>query len=317
MLLDRQLPDRRRGRRRQRLPGADRGARSHDLGQEARAPRVAGRNAGRRPDADAGAVGRQSLEQLLQAILRMARLEPLPARLVEVLVEAGQDDRALRQAGDHLEQGAGRRNAAGRAGGDDPRFGRGRAPAFGESGEQAVAALRGVERALLGEQVRPGLGEDQEHPPALLPVLGEDFGDQAVECGEGNALGLQLIQERCELAGQAKGMLERPVEGSQQAGEQQLAAQGPDRAAAGRARECHPGAARRPRFRRSAESAAAAERVRPRGAEKPRRGSGRPAGSGAGPACRRAPGDRRRPPPASRRRAHRRTAGRQEWWRRP
>ena len=211
MLLDEELPDRGRGRRRQFLPGADRGARPHDFGQKARAPGVAARNARRCPDPDGGALGRQSVEQLLQAILRMARLDALPARLVEVLVEAGQHDRAPWQAGDHLEERAGRRNAAGRAGGDDPPCGRARAPAFGQSGQQAVAAFRGIERALLGEQVRPGPGEDREQPPALLPVFGEGFGDQAIEGVEGHPLGLELVQERSELAGQAKRMLERPV----------------------------------------------------------------------------------------------------------
>ena len=156
--------------------------------------------------------------------------------------------------------------------------------------QQAVAAFRGVERALLGEQVRPGPGEDREQPAALLPVFGQGFGDQAIERVERHPLGLELVEERSELAGQAKRMLERPVEGSQQAGRAAAGGAGARSPAAARARGCHPGAARRRRSRRSAESAAAAGRGRPRGAKTPRRGSGRPAGSAAGPACRRAPG---------------------------
>ena len=92
-----------------------------------------------------------------------------------------------------------------------------------------MAALRRVERALRGEQVRPRAGQDQEQLSALLPVLGEGFGDQAIERLERHPLGLELVQQGRELARQAERMLERPVEGGQQAGEQQLAAQRPDR----------------------------------------------------------------------------------------
>ncbi len=187
------------------------------------------RDAGRRPGRDRAALGRQRLEQLLQAVLRMARLEQPPAGLVEVVVEAGQHDRAARQPGDDLEQRAGRRDAAGRAGGDDPLRGRRLAPALGQRGQQAMAPLGRVERAVRGQDLRPRLGDDPQHLPALLPVLGERVGDQAVERRERHALGLQLVEQRRELAGEAQRVLDRPAERRQQARQQQLPAQRRDR----------------------------------------------------------------------------------------
>ena len=209
---------------------------------------------------DLGALDAERLQQLLQAILRMARLEQPPARLVEVLVEA-RAARPCRAAGRRSPRSSAR--VAGmlpvEPGGDDPRS------AGGAARQRPASAVSSRWRRSAGSSAcssastrGPGLGDHRQHLAAHLPVLGQRVRHQAIERGERHPLGLQLVEQRRELAGEPQAVLERPVERREQAREQQLPAQARRSPAAAPARGCRRAAARRPRSRRSAGSAAAA-----------------------------------------------------------
>jgi hypothetical protein len=211
------------------LPRGDGGGGAHRLAEQTRTRGVCRGDPRRRPFLDRRPVDLERFEQLLEAVLRMARREHVPARLVHVPVEAGQDHGAARQGRDHLEQSARRGDAAGRARGDHPALGRRGAPQRGDFGQQAMPALRRVQRALCGEQVGPELRNHRQDLAILLPVLGEVLRDQVGESLERHALGLQLVEQRRQFLGQAQGMADRPSGALEETREQQLAAQGADR----------------------------------------------------------------------------------------
>ena len=175
----------------------------------------------------------------------------------------------------------------------------------------------GSRAPLCGQHLRPDLGDDRQHPAALLPMLRKRIGDEAIEGRERHPLGLQLVEQRGQLGREAQRVLDRPAERSQETRQEQLPPQGADR-----------------RRQRQLEGAVEeqfvsvdlADRLDPRQQEgvaarraagRPRPGCGMPGASAAEPARRRALRDHRRPPPAGRRRARRRTATRREWSRRP
>ena len=192
----------RRGRRRRQArverprldeAGADRGPRVGGLGRAQRlgdepgavgerrtAPRRAASTSSRR-DAEAG-------EELLQAELRMAEAaaaaglaDGLPAASSRSWSRPGRTTRALRQAGDRLEQLGGRRDRAGRAGGDHR-------PAGGLAGGAPASARISVSRRTAGS-TRPRLGEMRR------PVLGDDL--QEVE-GDLEVAGVVLRHEAAD-----------------------------------------------------------------------------------------------------------------------
>ena len=290
MLLDDEPLEGCRRRRRQALPGVDGGARPHHLGQEARAGRIAAgdalapasarpRRAPRRAP-PAAASGRIA-DGRARAAASSARRDPDRGRAAPPCRAAGRRSPAAARGSPGCCRSSRRRRSA-------------RAAAPRASAGRARSADGGAARpdrapAPSASTVRPGLGDHRQHRAALLPVLGERVRHQAVERGERHPLGLQLVEQRRELAGEPQRMLERPVERRQQARQQQLAAQRRRSPAAAPARACRRAAARRPRSRRSAGSAAAAAAGRRRGAGTPRRGCGRRAGSAAGPGRRRAP----------------------------
>ena len=180
-----------------------------------------------RPALDGGAVDADALEQALQAVLRVVGADVAPVVLLPVAVEAGQDDAALRQAGDDAQELGHLRDAAGDAGGDDGVLRRLAAPAGGPGGEQAVAALDRVDEALLGHDLGPDLGEELQELERLLPVLGQLALDQPVQARERDVLGRHLVEEAHQLAGEPHGLLVRDpaVLGQHEAGEQEVAPQ--------------------------------------------------------------------------------------------
>ena len=140
----------------------------------------------------------------------------------------------------------------------------------------------------------------------LLPVLGQVVRHQAGERVERHALGLQLVEKRGQLLGQTQRMDHRPAGALEQPREQQLSARRDRRRQRPRAR-CR-GAPRRHRLRRVAGCAATAAPGWRTGATSPPRANGRRAGSAAESEHRRAHAAPPWPRPAARPPAPRRTA---------
>ena len=160
----------------QRVGGLGRAQRLGD--EPARAPASASRGAAPSGIDVVAQRCRASAEELLQAELRMAdgggaapSASPIacPGGVVEVLIEAGQHDRAV-AAGRAIafEQLGGGGDRAGRAGGDDRpgRAARRRSPRRGS----AVAAHGRIDPAALGEMRRPVLGDDLQEIERDLEV---------------------------------------------------------------------------------------------------------------------------------------------------
>ena len=132
-----------------------------------------------------------------------------PGWLRQRLVEIGQHHRAVRQTGDRGEQARRGRHRAGRAGGDH-RAGEAaglEAPALGL--EHAVAKIGRVAFAALGQDRRPGLGDDVEEAGVELPDLVEAGGVETPQPLRCHALGLHLVEQAGEVAGEAPGFGER------------------------------------------------------------------------------------------------------------
>ena len=157
----------------------------------------------------------------------MAGADGIPVRRQRLAVEAGEDDAALRQAGNHAQQLGHLGDAAGHTGGDHGRARRVLLPALDPGREQAVAALDRVDAALLRHDVRPDLGQDAQELQGLLPMLGKLGRDQAVESLQGHVLGRDLVEEAHQLAGEADRLLvlDLAVLGEDELGEQEVAAQ--------------------------------------------------------------------------------------------
>ena len=225
-----EMEPRGRGRRdRLLVPGADRRGRPHHLAQQQGPCRIGAAELRARPVGHVRTLDLQGVEQLLQAILRMAGAELAPGRLVQLTIEAGQHDGASWQPRDHFQQGARAGNAAGGACRHDALRWRRAAPMLGEAGQQVVAALGRVERAFPGQQRGPGLGDHAQDLAARLPVLRQLVRHQLIEPFERDLLGLQLVEQERQLACKAQRVLLAAGHGGQQAGQQQLAAQRADR----------------------------------------------------------------------------------------
>ena len=163
---------------------------------------------------------------------RAFRGQQAPAFVVGVLIEAGQDDAAARQAGHGREQISGRGNAAGRSGRNHLAGRRRSGPAFGLGGQEPVAPIRRVDCALLGQALGPAAGDEAQEIEGDLPMLGIIGGHQPIEVGEIQPLGLNLIDQARQFGGEANGMVR--VEATarlldDQFGQQQAAAQFGDR----------------------------------------------------------------------------------------
>ena len=157
-----------------------------------------------RPERDLRGLYVELVEDELEAVLGMARVERVPDRRVRFALEPGKDDRAPRQPGHRRHQIARRRHAARRTGEDHPAFGRDAPPGLDARLDQLVAPLGGTDRALLFEYRGPGIGDDAEKFERGPPVSGQGLGDQLGEPIETQPLGLDLIEQARELRGEAR-----------------------------------------------------------------------------------------------------------------
>ena len=83
-----------------------------------------------------------------------------------------------------------------------------------------MAALGRIERSLSGKNVRPMASDDPKNLETFLPMLGEHRRHQLLQLVERRPLGLQFIQERGEIVGQASRLIGAPAKRFQQARQQ-------------------------------------------------------------------------------------------------
>ena len=189
------------------------------------------------PGGDGGGVEAEGVGERAEAVLGVVGgagvvvAEAPPDRGGEGGVEAGEDQRALGQAGDGGHEGAGGAARAGGAGDDDRVRGRLRRPGGGEGlggGAEAALALGGAG----GGEVA---AEEREEAEAALPVGGVLGGVDGGEGGGGDALALHLVEELGEAVGEVEGggaggeVGLGGGEAGDEAGELELAAQRGDR----------------------------------------------------------------------------------------
>ena len=180
-------------------------------------------------DAEAG-------EQFVQSELRMGGIEPTPALLVDLPIESGQHDDALRQPGDDAQQFARGRLRSGRARGDHRRAGRRRLPARGPGPDGAAAPFNGIDLAALGQHGRPRGADDFQEGEGASPMLGEIAGDEIGEAAEVDALDRQLVEQAAQFARELERLRRRlgdrmalvVAEGRHELGQQGLARRGVD-----------------------------------------------------------------------------------------
>ena len=183
------------------------------------------------PFGHVGACPSERAQQLVQAVLRMRRIEHVPARLVHVAVETGQDHGALRQLGDRCEQLARRRLRAGRARRDHRRRGWVCAPACGLVANGQRASLDGVDPPTFGQKLRPGLTDDREKTQRALPMTREVAFDQPFELIERHAFDGEFVEQQAKLTRELQRLRRRlcdgmslvVLEGCHELGEQRLA----------------------------------------------------------------------------------------------
>ena len=91
--------------------------------------------------------------------------------------------------------------------------------------------MRDVESPLFGQDRRPAVSEQPQENQRFLPVLGQGLGRQTLQAVERNLLVVQLVEKACQLRREADRLLvrHRRVAGTDQAGQQQPAADRPDR----------------------------------------------------------------------------------------
>ena len=148
----------------------------------------------------------EPLQQGMHRVLRMPHrglvlraADQRPRFLVEVGVEAGKHDGAVRQARDGREQRGGCRHRAGRARGDDGPLGV-REPR-GLRRDQAVAARGRLDRAALLEDGRPCLPRDLQEFQRELPIFVDMIGHQAVEAIPRHLPCRHVVDEPSEIVG--------------------------------------------------------------------------------------------------------------------
>ena len=130
-----------------------------------------------------------------------------PTGVVEMHVEAGQHQRAVRQVGDGREQPGGRRHRAGRAGGDHRRVA-GRKP-LGLGLDQSVAPLGRIDGVPLGEEFAPARVDEFEEVERLLPVFVEVLRHQLVEIVPGHLARGHVVHQPRQRVGERQHGLRR------------------------------------------------------------------------------------------------------------
>ncbi len=128
----------------------------------------------------------------------MAGVEIVPALAVQIAIETGQHDHAVRQPRDDTEQFAGRRNRTRRTGGDDHAFRRMRREPFCQGIERRVTPRRRIDGAF-GRQQRGPLGAKKlEEIQNLRPMFGQRLGRKIAEPRHIRVLRLQLVHQTRE-----------------------------------------------------------------------------------------------------------------------
>ena len=160
---------------------------------------------------DLVALHANGLDQLLQAVLRMARrragrrretADRHPAIRVELRFDARHDHGAIRQMGNDREKLRDGGNRAGRARGDDQAARRRGFEAGGGGAQQMIAADGGIGEAALPQEGRPLLADDAQEIEGDLPVSGEIVGNQRLQLFPGDARRLYVVDQPGEIAGE-------------------------------------------------------------------------------------------------------------------
>ena len=171
--------------------------------RQGRAPVPHGR---RRPIRHHAAIPAHGLYQPLQPGLGMAVLQGIPAFVVHIPVQAGQDDGTRRQPGNHGQQIGGGRDRAGGPGGDHRRCRRPRPPQLGLQGQHPVAPVGRIDDPAFGQDPRPGVADDGQEVDRLLPMPGQGFRHKIGQPVEAQAFGMDLVDQAGQLVGQAQGL---------------------------------------------------------------------------------------------------------------
>ena len=126
---------------------------------------------------------------------------------IEIEVEAGNDDAALRGLGHGGQDGCGGGGRPGRTGRDDRPGRRVLFPALGQEPQQDGASLGRVHQTQFGQPLRPGLDRQGQEVRRSPPVLGQVRIDQIADPGQVlDLFDLAGIEE----AGERIGQLQRP-----------------------------------------------------------------------------------------------------------
>ena len=206
-------PDR-LGRKLDRPPGLGLRRRAHGFGDQLGARRAGGLETVRLPVLNLLPGETQPRQQPFDGELRMGGLQPLPVIVSRVAVESGEDDPAPRKPRHHLQEVGRGRDGAGGAGGDHRIGGRLAAPGLGLGLQHQVAPGRRVDRAFLGQDPGPMVGQDAEEFEGDLPVRGIGLGHQVGESVEAEPLDLHLIQETTELGGKLRRLVRARCRGA-------------------------------------------------------------------------------------------------------
>ena len=136
----------------------------------------------------------------------VARADHRPGAVVEIEVEVGQHDRALRRARDRRDQAGGGAIGAGRAGDDGRTAPRSALERLDFVVDQERDPLRPVDEAALGEPERP-MGEgDLEEVEGDAPIGVIGVGRQRLDLRPRRALDDHVVDQRRKIAGERVGL---------------------------------------------------------------------------------------------------------------
>ena len=156
-------------------------------------------------------------QETMEPVLRMRRIaaDRGPQRIIGRSVNPGKHDRAVGLIGKVGQQIACRRAGGGKSCGDDGVAGCASAPGGDLPIDQPVPPRRGVNRVVALKDAGPGRCHDFQEFAGYLPMLGKLIGDDAVEGLKSEPLGLDLIQQPTEIAGEYSGLRgqDRPLAG--------------------------------------------------------------------------------------------------------
>ena len=185
--------------------------RTHRLRQQ----HVAPANCGRLENLDIAAADAEALEEGMHGKLRMARCgmfgeaafvvalaaDALPRAFVELGIEPRQNDGALRQLCNHVQEFCGRRHRSGRTG-RDHRAGVMGGEAFGFRIDQKIAPRRRFDLSDFGKIFRPRLSRDLQELERELPILIEGIRHQPIQRLPSHAARDHVVHQPREIAGQ-------------------------------------------------------------------------------------------------------------------